>query len=153
LSRSPPACRDNTCTELRIEACIARTCTNSASKIWAANSTCAPTSNRGETTKISTSKNNAPWCVVRKSVFFPLTELYGHRGSAWPVQMRAASNGLHGKMSVYRTPEMFCSVTWALPLLALLKWADARTVKIDLSLSLPGLHSFIFACYLTVLSW
>jgi hypothetical protein len=29
--------------------------------------------------------NNAPWCAVRKSLFYPPIELHGHRGSAWRV--------------------------------------------------------------------
>jgi hypothetical protein len=48
-------------------------------------------------------------------------------------------------------PKMFCSVRWALLLLALLQWADARTGKTDLSWSMPGMHSCFFACYRQVL--
>jgi hypothetical protein len=33
--------------------------------------------------KVSTSLNNAPRCVVRKSVFYPPIELHGHRGGVW----------------------------------------------------------------------
>jgi hypothetical protein len=46
---------------------------------------------------------------------------------------------------MYRTPELFCSVRWALLLLALLEWADARTDRPYLSRSLPGMHSCLFA--------
>jgi hypothetical protein len=48
---------------------------------------------------------------------------------------------------MYRTPEMFCSVRWALLFLALLELADARTGSANLSWSLPGMHSFWFACH------
>jgi hypothetical protein len=34
---------------------------------------------------------------------------------------------------MYRTPEMFCSVRWALLLLAILEWVDTRTGRADLS--------------------
>jgi hypothetical protein len=38
-------------------------------------------SNLGVPIKVSTSVNNAPWSVVRKSVFYPPIELLGYRGS------------------------------------------------------------------------
>jgi hypothetical protein len=40
---------------------------------------------------------------------------------------------------------------WALVLLALLEWADARTGRTDLSWSVPGMHSCLFACHWKVL--
>jgi hypothetical protein len=48
---------------------------------------------------------------------------------------------------MYRTPEVFCSVRWALLLLAVLKWADARTGREDISWSSPEIHSCLFACF------
>jgi hypothetical protein len=36
---------------------------------------------------------------------------------------------------------------WALVLLALLEWADARTGRADLSRLVPGMHSCLFACH------
>jgi hypothetical protein len=41
--------------------------------------------NWGVPIKVLTSVNNAPWCVVRKSVFYPPIELHGHCSSAWRV--------------------------------------------------------------------
>jgi hypothetical protein len=36
--------------------------------------------------KVLTSLNNAPWCDVRKSLFYrPPIEFRGHRGNAWRV--------------------------------------------------------------------
>jgi hypothetical protein len=35
----------------------------------------------GVTAKVSMSVNNAPWSIVRKSVFYPPSELHGHRGN------------------------------------------------------------------------
>jgi hypothetical protein len=46
---------------------------------------------------------------------------------------------------------MFCSVRWALVLLALLEWVDARTGKADLSWSVPGMHLCLFACHWKVI--
>jgi hypothetical protein len=42
-------------------------------------------------------------------------------------------------------------VRWALVLLALLEWVDARTGRADLSWSVPGMHSYLFACHWKVL--
>jgi hypothetical protein len=52
---------------------------------------------------------------------------------------------------MYRTPEMFCSVRWALVLLVVLVWADARTGRADLSWSVSGMYSCMFACHWKVL--
>jgi hypothetical protein len=52
---------------------------------------------------------------------------------------------------MYRTPEMFFSVRWALLLLALLEWADARTGIAYRSWSVPGIQPFLFAYYWNVL--
>jgi hypothetical protein len=41
--------------------------------------------NWGVPIMVLTSVNNAPWCVVRKSLLYPPIELHGHRGSAWRV--------------------------------------------------------------------
>jgi hypothetical protein len=41
--------------------------------------------NWGVPAKVLTSMNNAPWCVVRKSLLYPPIELHGHRGTAWRV--------------------------------------------------------------------
>jgi hypothetical protein len=46
---------------------------------------------------------------------------------------------------------MFCSVIHASVLLALLEWADARTGRADLTWSVPGMHSCLFACHWKVL--
>jgi hypothetical protein len=55
---------------------------------------------------------------------------------------------------MYRTSEIFCSVRWALLLLALLEWADARTGRGEFSWFVPGMHSFLlFACYWKAFSW
>jgi hypothetical protein len=42
-------------------------------------------SNWGVPITVLTSMNNAPWCVVRKSLLYPPIELHGHRDSAWRV--------------------------------------------------------------------
>jgi hypothetical protein len=76
MSSSLPACRDTTCTEPRIEACITCTCTNFGLQSMAHN-------NWGVPIDVLTSVNNAPWCVVRKSLLYPLIELHGYRGNAW----------------------------------------------------------------------
>jgi hypothetical protein len=44
---------------------------------------------------------------------------------------------------MYRTPEMFCAVRWALLLLALLERAYAGTGRANLSWLVPGMHSFL----------
>jgi hypothetical protein len=41
--------------------------------------------NWGVPVKVLTSVNNAPWCAVRKSLFYPPVEMHGHPGSAWRV--------------------------------------------------------------------
>jgi hypothetical protein len=45
---------------------------------------------------------------------------------------------------VERYPYRSCSVRLVL---VLLEWADAQTGRADLSWSLSGMHSFLFACY------
>jgi hypothetical protein len=52
---------------------------------------------------------------------------------------------------MYRIPEMFCSVSWALVLLALLERADARTGRADLTWYVPGVHLCLFAYHWKVL--
>jgi hypothetical protein len=58
--------------------------------------------NSGVPIELSTSVNNAPWCVVRKSVFYPPIKLHGHGGSVAGSYMRADSNGLYGKVIYMR---------------------------------------------------
>jgi hypothetical protein len=41
--------------------------------------------NWGSAVKVLTSVNNAPWCAVRKSLFYPPIELHGNVGSTWRV--------------------------------------------------------------------
>jgi hypothetical protein len=41
--------------------------------------------NRSVPIEVLTPVNNAPWCVVRKSLLYPPIELHGHRGCAWRV--------------------------------------------------------------------
>jgi hypothetical protein len=52
---------------------------------------------------------------------------------------------------MYRTPEYFCSVRWAMRLLALQKCPDARTSRANLYWQVPEMHSCLFACYWKVL--
>jgi hypothetical protein len=85
VSSSLPACRDTTCAEPRIEACISCTCTNFGPQNMGRKSNVGAHNKRGVPVKVLTSVNNAPWCAVRKSLFYPQIELHGHRGSAWRV--------------------------------------------------------------------
>jgi hypothetical protein len=87
VSSSLPACRDTTCTESRLEACIITcTCsTNFGPQNMGRKSNMCARGNWGVPIKASTSANNTPRCVVRKSVFYPSIELHRHRGSAWRV--------------------------------------------------------------------
>jgi hypothetical protein len=85
VSSSLPACRDTTCAEPRIEACITCTCTNFGPQNMGRKSNVGAHNNWGVPVKVLTSVNNAPWCAVRKSLFYPPIELHGHRGSAWRV--------------------------------------------------------------------
>jgi hypothetical protein len=85
VSSSLPACRDTTCTEPRIEACITCTCKNFGPQNMGRKSNVGAHNIRGVPVKVHTPMNNAPWCAVRKSLFNPSIELHGHRGSAWRV--------------------------------------------------------------------
>jgi hypothetical protein len=82
---SLPACRDTTCIEPRIEACITCTCTNFGLQNMDRKSNVCAQSNWGVPIDVLTAVNNAPWCVVRKSLLYPPIELHGHRGCAWRV--------------------------------------------------------------------
>jgi hypothetical protein len=64
VSSSLPACRDNTCAEPRIEACITCTCTNFGPQSMGRKSNVRAHNNRGVPVKVPTPVNNAPWCVV-----------------------------------------------------------------------------------------
>jgi hypothetical protein len=96
---SLPACRDTTCIDPRIKACITSTCTNLGPQKMVRNSNVCAHTNWGVLIKVLASVNNAPWCVVRKSVLYLPVELHGHRGSAWRVIkcVPPESNGLYGK--------------------------------------------------------
>jgi hypothetical protein len=84
VSSSLPAFRDTT--ETRLEPCITCTCTNLSPQNMGRKSNVCAHSNWGvPITKVSTLVDNAPWCGVRKSVFYPPIELYGHRGTVWRV--------------------------------------------------------------------
>jgi hypothetical protein len=85
VSSSLPACRDTTCTEPRIEACITCTCTNFGPQKMGRKSNVGAHNKWGVPIKVLTLVNNAPWCAVRKSLFYPPSELHGHHGSAWRV--------------------------------------------------------------------
>jgi hypothetical protein len=86
VSSSLPACRDTTCTEPRIKACITCTCTNFGMQNMGRKANVCGHNNWGVPIKVLTSVNNAPWCAARKSLLYPPIELYGHhRGSAWRV--------------------------------------------------------------------
>jgi hypothetical protein len=103
MSSSLPACRDTTCTEPRIEACIITcTCTNFGLQNFGRKSNVGAHSNRSVPIEVLTLVNNAPWCVVRKSLLYPPIELHGHRGCAWRViRCVHSSNGLYGKSVQY----------------------------------------------------
>jgi hypothetical protein len=81
MSSSPPACRDTTCTEPRIEACKICTCTNFGLQNMGRKSNVCAHNNWGVPIEVLTLVNNVPWCVVRKSLLYPPIELHGHRGS------------------------------------------------------------------------
>jgi hypothetical protein len=49
------------------------------------------------------------------------------------VSIAKSFNPLLSLQFMYHTPQIFCSVRWALLLLVLLEWADARTGKACLS--------------------
>jgi hypothetical protein len=83
VSSSLPACRDTTCTELRIEACITYKCTNFGSLNLGRKSNVFAHNNLGVTMEVTL--NNAPWCVIREPYFYPQIELHGHRVRAWRV--------------------------------------------------------------------
>jgi hypothetical protein len=84
MPSSLPACRDTASTEPRIEACITSTCTNFGMQNMGRKSNVCAHNNWGvPVVEVLTSVNNAPWCVVPKSLHYPPIELHGHRGSAW----------------------------------------------------------------------
>jgi hypothetical protein len=61
VSSSLPACRDTTCTEPRIEACITCTYTNFGQQNMDRKSNVCANNNWGVPMKVFTSVNNAPW--------------------------------------------------------------------------------------------
>jgi hypothetical protein len=85
VSSSLRACRDTTCTEPCIEACITCTCTNFGLQNMGRKSNVCALNIWGVLIDELTSVNNAPWCVVQKSLLLPPIELHGHRGNAWWV--------------------------------------------------------------------
>jgi hypothetical protein len=85
VSSSLHACRNTTCTEPGIEACITCACTNFGPQNTGRKSDVCARSNWGVSIWVPMSVNNAPWFVVRNSVFAPPVELHGHRGSVWRV--------------------------------------------------------------------
>ena len=85
MSSSLPACRDTTCTQPRMKACITYTCTNFGMQNFGRKSNVCAHNNRSVPIEVLTSVSNTPWCAVRKSLLYPPIELHGHRGSAWRV--------------------------------------------------------------------
>jgi hypothetical protein len=85
MSIGLPDCRDTTCTEPRIEACITCTSTNFGLQYMGRKSNVCAHIIRSVPIEVLTSVNNAPRCVVRKLLLYPPIELYGHRGCSWRV--------------------------------------------------------------------
>jgi hypothetical protein len=85
VSSSLPACRDTTCTEPRIEACITCQCTNFGPQNMGRKSNVGAHNNWGVPIKVPMSVSTAPWSEIQKSVFYPPIELHGHSASAWRV--------------------------------------------------------------------
>jgi hypothetical protein len=118
MSSSLRACRDTTCTEPPIEACITCTCTNFGQQNMGRKSNVCAHNNWGVPIKVLTSLNNAPWCAVRKSLLYPPIELHGHhRGRAWReikcmplvTDFMGKSVCVYGKLIIYYSSYFTCS--------------------------------------------
>jgi hypothetical protein len=86
MSSSLPAYRDTTCTDPRIEACITYTCMNVGLQNMGRKSNACAHNNWGVPIEVLTSVNNAPSCVVRKSLLYPPNRI------AWPSRQCVAGN-------------------------------------------------------------
>jgi hypothetical protein len=147
MSSSLPAYRDTTCAEPRIEACITCTCTNFGLQNTGRKSNVCAHNDWGVPIDVLTSMNNAPWCVVRKSLLSPPIELHGHRGSAWRV-IKCVPLVTDFMGRVYISPINFVKL-WALLLLSVavdtLDWNRYLELLSGASLGLLWCYT-IFTC-------